>query len=94
MGRGWSSYDWREQNIQFVQKWENEALLDIVHQLRYIIFTLFYCDDHTMHENVLLSSQLLMQLLIFADHTIGVHINRTCSGTTSTHVLAWPFNPL
>ena len=45
MGRGWSLYDWREQNIQLVHKWENEALADIVHQLRYILFTLFYSYD-------------------------------------------------
>ena len=57
MGRGWSLYDWREHNIQWVHKWENEALADIVHQLRYILFTLFYYDDHTMREDALLSSQ-------------------------------------
>ncbi|XP_037410173.1 protein MAIN-LIKE 1-like [Triticum dicoccoides] len=34
MGRGWSLYDWREENIEWVHKWENEALADIVHQLR------------------------------------------------------------
>ncbi|KAM3365774.1 hypothetical protein ACQJBY_015435 [Aegilops geniculata] len=34
MGRGWSLYDWREDNIEWVHKWENEALADIVHQLR------------------------------------------------------------
>ncbi|KAM3190868.1 hypothetical protein ACQJBY_068694 [Aegilops geniculata] len=34
MGRGWSLYDWREQNIEWVHKWENEALAEIVRQLR------------------------------------------------------------
>ena len=60
MGRGWSLYDWREQNIQLVHKWENEALADIVHQLRYILFTLLYYDDHTMREDAFLSSQWFM----------------------------------
>ena len=60
MGRGWSLYDWREHNIQWVHKWENEALADIVHELRYILFALFYYDDHTMREDALLSSQQLM----------------------------------
>ncbi|XBI01870.1 hypothetical protein VPH35_130541 [Triticum aestivum] len=34
MGHGWSLYDWRERNIQWVQKWENDVLADIVYQLR------------------------------------------------------------
>ena len=56
MGHSWSLYNWRERNIQWVHKWENEVLQDIVHQLRYILFTLFYYNDHTMHEDALLSS--------------------------------------
>ncbi|XP_044336099.1 uncharacterized protein [Triticum aestivum] len=34
MGRGWSLYDWREENSEWVHKWTNEALADIVRQLR------------------------------------------------------------
>ena len=64
MGRGWSLYNWREQNIEWIHKWENEALVDIVHQLRYILCTLFFYDDHTMREDALLSSQGLCNYLI------------------------------
>ena len=60
MGRGWSLYDWREENSEWVHKWENEALADIVRQLRYILCTLFFYDDHTMREYALLSSQRFM----------------------------------
>ena len=60
MGRDWSLYDLREENSEWVHKWENEALADIVCQLRYILFTLFYYDDHMMHEDTLLLSQRLM----------------------------------
>ena len=60
MGHGWSLYNWMERNIQWVQKWENEALADIVRQLRYILCTLFFYDDHTMREDALLSSQRFM----------------------------------
>ncbi|XP_037432741.1 uncharacterized protein LOC119299676 [Triticum dicoccoides] len=34
MGRGWSLYDWREENSEWVHKWTNEALADIVRELR------------------------------------------------------------
>ena len=60
MGRGWSLYDWREENSEWVHQWTNEALADIVRQLRYILCTLFFYDDHTMREDALLSSQRFM----------------------------------
>ena len=88
MGRGWSLYDWREENSEWVHKWENEALADIVYQLRYILFTLFYYDDHTMREYALLSSQRLMLLYNFADRTMEVQLKRTSSGTASARVQA------
>ena len=46
MGHGWSLYDWRERNIQWVQKWENDALADIVYQLRYIYLHFIYIIHH------------------------------------------------